>query len=310
MRIFYVFAVIILASVLAACGDTDVSTPAESTASSAVVDTSSSIAEDNMIASGGLTAAEANAVAPVTVGLDDAVQPLRIELLSERGYVDPSYQLVIDVIQNDTVEVAIVVTDAEDNLVQGAQPTITIVGQSQWALASEGEPVTDRHGTVTVGITAGPMGEEQVVAELDGARDEALLNVISLAANGYANLNDIEGVLSWRLLMEADIQWGEPMSAVFPDEVQASSGTTVKLAGFMMPLEMTNSQSRFVLTSNPPSCFFHIPGGPAGAVEVFVSDPIEVTWDPIVLEGRFEALPNSESGVLYRLQEARLIKVP
>ena len=75
-----------------------------------------------------------------------------------------------------------------------------------------------------------------------------------------------------------------------------------------MPLEPALKQRRFLLTANPPSCFFHLPGGPAGAVEVFASEGIEASWDPVVLEGRFEPQRTSKAGVVYRLHEARLIK--
>ena len=62
------------------------------------------------------------------------------------------------------------------------------------------------------------------------------------------------------------------------------------------------------MTSNPPSCFFHIPGGPAGAVEVLAKTPIDVVWDPIVLQGRFEIVESGSSGALYRLHDAVLVK--
>ena len=66
-------------------------------------------------------------------------------------------------------------------------------------------------------------------------------------------------------------------------------------------------QRRFLLTSNPPGCYFHIPGGPAGAVEVFAAEGIEASMNPFVLEGRFEPQQNSETGVVYQLHDARLI---
>ena len=98
----------------------------------------------------------------------------------------------------------------------------------------------------------------------------------------------------------------DSVSVEFPEAVQVKSGEQVKLSGFMMPLEPDLKQRRFLLTSNPPSCFFHIPGGPAGAVEVLASEGIEATWDPIVLEGRFEMLGTDEFGVIYRLHDAEL----
>lgn len=80
------------------------------------------------------------------------------------------------------------------------------------------------------------------------------------------------------------------------------------LTGFMMPLDPNMQQKHFLLTSNPPSCFFHVPGGPTGAVETLAPDGVEVSWNPIVLEGRFEPQETSEIGVVYRLVDARLVK--
>ena len=90
-------------------------------------------------------------------------------------------------------------------------------------------------------------------------------------------------------------------------KIRKQSDRTVKLAGFMMPLETGVKQRWFLLTSHPPSCYFHVPGGPAGAIEVFAEEGIEVSWDPIVLEGRFEALEKSDSAV-YRLSDARIVR--
>lgn len=75
-----------------------------------------------------------------------------------------------------------------------------------------------------------------------------------------------------------------------------------------MPLDPDLKQHRFLLTSNPPSCFFHIPGGPAGALEVVSRTGIEASWDPILIEGRFETLQTDEYGVIYRLHDATVLE--
>ena len=108
--------------------------------------------------------------------------------------------------------------------------------------------------------------------------------------------------------MQAKVTYGDEwLTTAFPDSVLAKAGQTVKVAGFMTPLEADMKQRRFVLTSNPPSCFYHVPGGPAGAVEVFAPEGVEVSWDPVVLEGRFEAHEKSENGVIYQLHDAQLV---
>ena len=96
----------------------------------------------------------------------------------------------------------------------------------------------------------------------------------------------------------------------FSDTVQALEGEVVQLVGFMLPLEATDEQSHFLLVSTPPSCFFHVPGGPAGAVEVRADTPIAVRWDPIVLSGTFRLIDDPEAGLIYRLEHAQIEKRP
>jgi hypothetical protein len=140
------------------------------------------------------------------------------------------------------------------------------------------------------------------------AAAELLVNVISLKAAGFPSIDDIEGVLPWSELMKARLRYrGDAVEAEFTEAIAAHDGKIVKLAGFMLPLEPDLRQKRFLLTSNPPSCFFHVPGGPAGAIEVLAETGVETRWDPVVVEGRFETLGRSELGVVYRMSGARAV---
>ena len=108
--------------------------------------------------------------------------------------------------------------------------------------------------------------------------------------------------------MSAQLEFTETgMQVKFPPVIQAMAGERVKISGFMMPLDPDLKQKHFLIASNPPSCFFHIPGGPAGSVEVLATEGIEVSWNPIVIEGLFEPLEQSDYGVVYRLSDAILV---
>ena len=243
---------------------------------------------------------------PDPIEIEDAVHPLRLQMLAEFGYENEEGELILDVMERDFLYLTLLIADAEGRPVQGMVPTVTPAADSRFIPLSGEDAVSDEFGSYSFAIQGGTMGEERVEIAADKAVESVILNVISMRAAGYGWLEDIEGVLSWPQLMKAEIQWGEELlSATFPDEIRSQNGQAVKLAGFMMPLETTRKQKHFLLTSNPPGCFFHIPGGPAGAVEVFAEEPLEVSWDPVVLEGRFEALETSEVGVLYRLHEAQ-----
>jgi len=261
----------------------------------------------------GLTAEElaaepaGSAVAPVNAA--DAAD-VRIEVLAEIGYVDEQGRHVVDLLQQDFAYLAVRVETAQGQPVMGAAPAFSIEGTSLLLEPNEVSPrtTTDEDGVVEFAVVGGQMGLDRVQVKVGEASAEILVNVISLQAAGFPMPPVVEGGMSWQDLMQARIRYEEMMLvADFPEAVAERAGQTVKLSGFMMPLEPDLKQFRFLLTSNPPSCFFHVPGGPAGAVEVLASEGIEVSWNPVVLEGRFEPQRQSEIGVVYRLHDARLV---
>ena len=234
-----------------------------------------------------------------------------IEALVEIGYLDEQGRYVVDLLQQDFAYLGVRVQTTDGQPVLGATPKFFINGTSQLLEPSEVSPrsTTDEYGVVEFAVVGGQMGMDLVRVEFGNASTEILVNIISLEAAGFPTPPVVEGGLPWQDLMNARIRYEEMMLvAEFPEAIAERAGQTVKLSGFMMPLEPELKQRRFLLTSNPPSCFFHVPGGPAGAVEVFATEGIEVSWDPVVLEGRFEPQQKSEVGVVYRLHDARLVK--
>lgn len=94
----------------------------------------------------------------------------------------------------------------------------------------------------------------------------------------------------------------------FPEAVSALDGTTVKIRGFVFPLDQAEKQSRFLLTAYPPSCPFCLPAGPSMMVEVLApDDPVEFVGDPVLMEGRFAVLQDDETGLFYRMTDARAV---
>lgn len=235
---------------------------------------------------------------------------IRIRVLSERGYDNEQQQHVVDLLEREMAYLAVKFETAQGNPVSGATPEFQLKGSSRITeISSAGlQTPSDDSGMVEFGVIAGQMGADQLSVSFGDASKQVVLNVISLKAAGYASLDDIHGALPWDQLMSARVRYTQDsVVAEFPAAVSQHHRQQVKLAGFMMPLEPEEKQKRFLLTSNPPNCFFHVPGGPAGAVEVFSDKGIDASWDPIVLEGRFETLPSSDSGVIYRLRDARVV---
>ena len=79
---------------------------------------------------------------------------------------------------------------------------------------------------------------------------------------------------------------------------------TVKVQGFIIPLDMGDRQTRFLLSAVPPHCAFCMPAGPDAIVEVIAKTPVKYGFEPIVVSGRFSVLRNDATGVLYRLTDA------
>ncbi len=119
-----------------------------------------------------------------------------------------------------------------------------------------------------------------------------------------------EGFVSWDLLkkVETKLEKGRYVP-VFDPAIQAlSQQPEVKLAGYMMPLDMQDNQKRFVLSSTPPNCPFCPPGGPDSLIYVEAAKPVKFTYDVVQISGRFQALPKDPNGLLYKVTAAKSIQ--
>jgi uncharacterized protein len=116
------------------------------------------------------------------------------------------------------------------------------------------------------------------------------------------------GTVPWELLQQAKtVQKADKrFGPAFTSEIRALDHKEVKLYGFMMPLEQTAKQKRFLLASFPPHCPFCMPGGPESMVEVVADAAIEFTYDPILVSGRMAVL--DDDVVYYRLTNARALQ--
>ena len=116
------------------------------------------------------------------------------------------------------------------------------------------------------------------------------------------------GTVPWQLLQQAktiqkpDKKYGP----VFNAQIKELNSQSVKLYGFMMPLDQSDKQSRFLLSPFPPHCAFCMPGGPESLVEIVASTPVKFTWEPIVVSGKMHVLDNDI--VYYRLTDAQSVK--
>lgn len=114
-----------------------------------------------------------------------------------------------------------------------------------------------------------------------------------------------EGVVPWPLLASVTSRAEKDrILPVFPQDVQALNDRTVKLEGFMMPLEPGEKQRHFLLSSVPVTCAFCVPAGPEGLVEVRSRTPVKYTLEPVLVEGRLAVLSSDPYGLFYRITDA------
>ncbi|MEM7568450.1 MAG: DUF3299 domain-containing protein [Pseudomonadota bacterium] len=94
----------------------------------------------------------------------------------------------------------------------------------------------------------------------------------------------------------------------FSPQVKALEGKTIKVAGWMMPLENGSVQQHFVLLGYPPGCPFHMHAGPLQFIEVRSLMPIQTQiWDPIIIEGTLTLTGYEEGGVFYQIADGRML---
>jgi len=121
----------------------------------------------------------------------------------------------------------------------------------------------------------------------------------------FKPLVERKDIVSWKLLAEVElVKQKDRYVPQFSQGVAALDQKEVKLQGFMMPLEMGDKQTHFVLSALPVTCAFCLPGGPEALVEVKTRQPVKYSFDPIVVRGRMSVLKDDPTGVFYRVTDA------
>ena len=121
----------------------------------------------------------------------------------------------------------------------------------------------------------------------------------------FKPLPERNDVVSWKLLSQVElIKQKDRYVPQFAKDVSALDQKQVKVQGFIMPLQMGDKQTHFVLTAMPQTCAFCMPGGPESMVEVKSKTPVKYTFEPVVLTGTLSVLKDDPTGVFSRLTDA------
>lgn len=122
---------------------------------------------------------------------------------------------------------------------------------------------------------------------------------------------DAKGAVPWSLLSKTAIaRVGGKLGPDFPPALRPLNGKTVKLQGYLLPLEAGQTHNRFLLSAWSPSCPFCLTAGPEAMVEVRARTAVKYTLDPITVQGKLQLLDNDASGMFYRLVEAEPASLP
>ena len=92
----------------------------------------------------------------------------------------------------------------------------------------------------------------------------------------------------------------------FTSQVRALAGRRIKVAGWMDVFEPGRRQTHFILLAYPPGCPFHWHAKPNQFIEIRATTPFPVNENgAIVISGVLELTGQDESGIFYRLRDAR-----
>jgi uncharacterized protein len=123
--------------------------------------------------------------------------------------------------------------------------------------------------------------------------------------SAFKPLPERKDVVSWKTLAQVElVKAKDRYVPQFATSVTALDQKTVKMQGFMLPLQMGDKQSHFVLAAMPQTCSFCMPGGPESMVEVKMKTPVKYTFDAVILSGKLTVLKDDPTGIFYRLTDA------
>lgn len=135
----------------------------------------------------------------------------------------------------------------------------------------------------------------------DVAFDPDAADVMTAAAGGRDSVN-------WRMLGRAKL---EGMAVRYPADILALAGKSVRITGYMFPLQGAEGQSHFLLSAYPPSCPYCLPAGPAELIDVEAAEDVGFTYGALTVAGVFAPLEDKDdlaNGFIYRLTSAAPVK--
>ena len=134
----------------------------------------------------------------------------------------------------------------------------------------------------------------------------------SFAADDCQPIAASGGAIGWDVLgqtkgKDQQIDGAWQVVPEFAKGVKALAGQTIKVRGYMLPLQSREGRSQFVLMATSPDCATSSKAGAQLWMQIKASTPVQYRREPMVLEGQLELVKSDPDGTFYRLNSARLV---
>ena len=103
-----------------------------------------------------------------------------------------------------------------------------------------------------------------------------------------------------------DLKVGE-YRASFPPSLTSRRDKSMKVSGFILPLEASSRSAHFMLVRRNTGCPFCPPNAPTEAVEIYAEQPVNYTGQEMAATGRLKLVASSADGLFFRLDQASVV---
>jgi hypothetical protein len=95
---------------------------------------------------------------------------------------------------------------------------------------------------------------------------------------------------------------------VFSDAIKSMEGKTIKVKGYIIPVEGYKSHKEFIFSAFPYSmCFFCGGAGPETVMEVSAKDPVKYTAESITLQGTLRLNSDDINRLMFKIENAVMV---
>ncbi len=95
---------------------------------------------------------------------------------------------------------------------------------------------------------------------------------------------------------------------VFSAEVKGMQGKEVTIKGYIIPTDGYKSHTEFVFSAFPYNmCFFCGGAGPETVMEIYASEPIKYSTEPVTIKGVLQLNDKDSNRLMYSLVKAKKI---